>query len=381
MNSPAALISVLISSVLPPKAAPARVLQLELLHVLNALHGRRHFDRSSGMRQSERSQGCAKRDLARNRHVARKTDRTVLRCLRVLVCSTDRMSDESSATVPSPCRSSMATNATSVDRERRWAMETAFFDAEAARGLEMVAPMDPRLVARYSGHLRGYVLEEFRYSILGRLNGRRVLDIGCGEGFNSVLLARLGGMVTGVDISPKSIVLSTERARINGLANRCRFLCSPFETADLEPESFDVVWGDAILHHLIPELDSLLTRIVSLARTGGLITFAEPVALDPLLRRFRLMLPAATAATPHDRPLEPAELDLISRHLPGVSIVPFRLLGRLSRLVLPDCRSERASAWRRRTLDALALADRTLFSVPAMRRHASMAVLWARKAN
>jgi 2-polyprenyl-3-methyl-5-hydroxy-6-metoxy-1,4-benzoquinol methylase len=273
----------------------------------------------------------------------------------------------------------MTTNAVSVDRERRWTAEAAFFDAEAEQRLASLEPIDARVVDRYSGRLRRHNLEEFRYSLLGNLEGRRVLDIGCGEGVNSVLLAKLGGIVTGIDISPKAIQLSEQRARVNGVADRCRFLCSPLETADLPPESFDVIWGDAILHHLIPELSTLLPRIAAIARLGGLIVFAEPINLDPWLRRLRLMLPLGTAATPDERPLEAEELGILRRQLPDLHVVPFRLLGRVDRFVLPDYQYERAPMWRRRTLDALAVADHVLFSVPALRHSASMAVLWARR--
>ena len=34
---------------------------------------------------------------------------------------------------------------------------------------------------------------------------------------------------------------------------------SPIELVDLPDASFDIVWGDAILHHLIPELDFVVS--------------------------------------------------------------------------------------------------------------------------
>jgi SAM-dependent methyltransferase len=149
------------------------------------------------------------------------------------------------------------------------------------------------------------------------------------------------------------------------------------ETTKFSPGSFDVVWGEAILHHLIPELETLAPRIVSLVKPGGLIVFAEPISLSPGLRRLRLKLARPSAAAPDDRPLEGGEIDLLRRHFPGLAATPFRLLGRLDRFVLPDFQYERASAWRRRTLDALALADRALLAIPCLRRYASTAVLWA----
>lgn len=45
---------------------------------------------------------------------------------------------------------------------------------------------------------------------VGDLGGRRVLDAGCGEGYNTRMLARRGALMTGVDISPRMIQLARE---------------------------------------------------------------------------------------------------------------------------------------------------------------------------
>jgi len=271
----------------------------------------------------------------------------------------------------------MSTNAVLADRERRWASESAFFDAEAERHLANIRRIDPAVIARYSGPLRRYNPEEFRYRLLGDLRGRRVLDVGCGDGLNAVLLARLGADVTGIDISPKAIEAAKRRAQINGVADRCRFLCSPLETAEIDRGSFDIVWGDAILHHLLPELDTLLPRIKAAARPGGLVVFGEPINLNPRLRALRLKVPVATHATPDERPLEPQDLAILERHFPGLEVAPFGFLGRLCRLLIPDFHYESAPRWRRRALDLLERIDRVLFAVRPFRQCASRAVLWA----
>jgi SAM-dependent methyltransferase len=57
--------------------------------------------------------------------------------------------------------------------------------------------------------------KEFRFRLVQDLKGKQVLDLGCGDGTNSVLLAQRGASVIGVDLSQKSIALANERARIN----------------------------------------------------------------------------------------------------------------------------------------------------------------------
>ena len=48
------------------------------------------------------------------------------------------------------------------------------------------------------------------FSLLGRVEGKRVLDLACGEGFNSRLLARRGASVVAVDFSEKMIRLAKQ---------------------------------------------------------------------------------------------------------------------------------------------------------------------------
>src|ERR1700735_4748987 len=119
-------------------------------------------------------------------------------------------------------------------REERWREEAQFFDEWADRAAGEVRAIDPLALKRYSSpHLRRRFNKEFRFRVLGSLRGKRVLDVGCGDGVNAVLLASLGAEVTGIDVSPKAIDLATQRAKLSGVASSTRFLCSPLENADL----------------------------------------------------------------------------------------------------------------------------------------------------
>src|SRR5208337_1852452 len=160
---------------------------------------------------------------------------------------------------------------------------------------ETVSPIDPLTLARYGqGPLRRRFHEEFRYHLMGSLHGKRVLDVGCGDGRNAVLLAKLGARVTGIDVAPGAIELARKRARLNGVTDSATFVCSPLEIADFSASSFDVIWGDAILHHVIPELDTVLGELARWAKPDALMLFAEPVNLNPALRRIRLRVPVHT---------------------------------------------------------------------------------------
>ncbi|HVE85598.1 MAG TPA: class I SAM-dependent methyltransferase, partial [Myxococcales bacterium] len=139
---------------------------------------------------------------------------------------------------------------------------------------------------------------------------------------------------------------------------------------------FDVVWGDGVLHHLIPVLDLVLGKAARWVRPGGRAVFSEPVCLSATLRALRRHVPVHTDATPDERPLQRAEMEIIRRHLPDVRMRWFNLLGRLNRFVLATpLNYERSSLPRRLLANALGMADWALLSLPAVRELGSTVAL------
>src|SRR3989454_11277713 len=92
----------------------------------------------------------------------------------------------------------------------------------------------------------------------GDLAGKRILDVGCGEGEDGMILAKLGARVTGLDVSPAAIELARQRAQVNGVSERTRFVCAPLDAADLPESSFDVIWIDQGLHHGLDNLEGTM---------------------------------------------------------------------------------------------------------------------------
>jgi SAM-dependent methyltransferase len=252
-----------------------------------------------------------------------------------------------------------------------------FFDALARRN--DASPLDPLVAQRYAQARRRWHQKEFRFSLVGDLRGKRILDVGCGAGDNALLLAHRGAEVTGVDVSPASIAVARRRARASGLHARLRFLCAPIEQADLPRRGFDLIWGDGVLHHLLHALDDVLTRLVALAAPGALFVFAEPVALSRKFRALRQLVPVETEHTPDERPLEAAEIAVVRRHLPDLSIRAFGLAGRFGKFVLPGG-YEHAPLARRALVDALCLVDWIVLRPPVAQSLASTFVLWGHAA-
>jgi 2-polyprenyl-3-methyl-5-hydroxy-6-metoxy-1,4-benzoquinol methylase len=259
-------------------------------------------------------------------------------------------------------------------RQARWREEAGFFDAHAP---DEIRGIDPRVAVRYARSSRAWFNKEYRFRVLGPLAGHRVLDVGCGMGENAILLALAGAEVTGVDVSPRSIEVAERRARASGLPRLPRFVCAPIESADLPERSFDVVWADGLLHHVLPELDLVLARLRILARPGARVMLSEPVNRIPALRALRRALPIPFDATPGERPLEERELAAIRRHVPDLEIRAFGLLGRLNRFVVPRG-YEGAPLARRALANLLCAADYAILSAGPLARAGGMAVLHGR---
>ena len=67
------------------------------------------------------------------------------------------------------------------------------------------------------------------FADFARWKGKRVLEIGCGIGTDTINFARAGAKVTAVDLSPKSLEIARARADVFGLSDRIRFYCANAE--------------------------------------------------------------------------------------------------------------------------------------------------------
>ncbi len=161
---------------------------------------------------------------------------------------------------------------------------------------------------------------ERRFDALTRaaVAGKRVLDMGCGEGASSVRLLDMGAAyVLGIDISQAAIVRAEERAQPGRLEFRLGDV-----TRELEGE-FGCIFGRSILHHI--DYRGALPRLYAehLA-PGGAMLFMEPQGENLLVRLYSRLI--AAAHTPDEQSFMNSDLRWLREHYPSIELYPVNYL-------------------------------------------------------
>lgn len=199
--------------------------------------------------------------------------------------------------------------------------------------------------------------------------GKAVLDYGCGPGYLTKYLIEHGAAsVTGIDVSDGEIEQARERAEQEGVQDRTRFMVADAHATDFADDSFDLIVGDSILHHL--DMRIALAELRRILRPGGRAVFMEPLWHNPILRIGRALTP--TARTPDEHPLTTRDWEMCAEffenfehHEREFLTIPLMPLN----LVLP-ARAQRVLA---RLVSAA--DDWVLDHFPMLRKHARITFL------
>lgn len=96
--------------------------------------------------------------------------------------------------------------------------------------------------------------------------GKKVLEIGCGVGTDSVQFARGGAIVTGIDLTPSAIEIAKKRFKLFGLKGDLRV--SDAENLPFENNRFDLVYSFGVLHHT-PDTQKAINEVYRVLKVGG----------------------------------------------------------------------------------------------------------------
>jgi ubiquinone/menaquinone biosynthesis C-methylase UbiE len=111
-------------------------------------------------------------------------------------------------------------------------------------------------------------------SMAGRLDGKRALEIGCGQGFGmEIILRRFGaGRVFGIDLDPEMIARA--RKRLLGYADRADLALGSVTAIPAADESFDAVFDFGVIHH-VPAWQDAISEVRRVLKPGGIFVFEE----------------------------------------------------------------------------------------------------------
>lgn len=148
---------------------------------------------------------------------------------------------------------------------------------------------------------------------LGQRYGQRVmeaarnstcLEYGCGTGERSLEVAAVARRVTGFDISGVAIDRANQAAADAGVADKASFEVQGAESLPYADGTFDVVFGNSVLHHL--DLATAIPEMVRVMRSGATAIFLEPMGHNPIINLYRRRTPHMR--TPDERPFRREDL-------------------------------------------------------------------------
>ena len=226
----------------------------------------------------------------------------------------------------------------------------------------------------------------FILSLMGPLNGKRILDVGAGLGESSVYFALQGGDVTCTDLSPGMVETAVRLGQLHGV--EIRGIVSPAESLGVEEASFDFVYVANAIHH-IQDKRAFLAEVQKALKPGGRFFSIDPVVYNPVIEMYRRM--ATTVRTEDEAPLSHSDLQLVRSYFRDVGhchfwilslalFIKYYLLDRVhpneDRYWKRIFRETPESLWWWRPLE---FADRILTRIPLLQWLSWNIVMWGEK--
>ncbi|MBW3541419.1 MAG: class I SAM-dependent methyltransferase [Planctomycetes bacterium] len=149
----------------------------------------------------------------------------------------------------------------------------------------------------------------------GPLEGRSILDLGCGHNPTPLYFALAGARrVAACDVSPKALACVAAVASEFKVTDRVSIHQTPAERLPFDDASFDLVHGLGVLHHL--DLERAAPEIARVLKPGGRGGFVDPLGHNLLLEFARDYLPYRWkhSVKGTDRPLRYADIRRFGRH-------------------------------------------------------------------
>ena len=157
--------------------------------------------------------------------------------------------------------------------------------------------------------------EDFSAYTSKKAKKKIVLDYGCGVGSVTQKVSKLNpSKLFGIDISEVSINKAIEEAKKLNL--KIDYSVDNCEKTKFEAETFDLVFGSGILHHL--NLEKSISEINRVLKNDGEMVFLEPLGTNPLINFYRKLTPKSRSVDEH--PFLNKDFDFINSLFKQVTI-------------------------------------------------------------
>lgn len=140
---------------------------------------------------------------------------------------------------------------------------------------------------------------EAELRLLGNLEGKRVLDLGCGAGHASVAFAKAGAKVIAVDPSAEQLEIARDTADRAGVRVELQ-QAGPAELAFVRGDGIDLAWSHYALAE-VPDLDRVFRQVHRVLRQEAPIVFTLPHPAFTMFVAGPKGLDGATGAAPTPR--------------------------------------------------------------------------------
>ncbi len=196
---------------------------------------------------------------------------------------------------------------------------------------------------------------------------KKLLELGCGTAINAEQWLKLGAILTGIDISSEGIKKAQQRVASCTYKQKPEFFVMNAEKTDFKDNTFDIVIGTGIIHHL--DLKSAYKEIHRILKKDGHAIFLEPLAHNIFINIYRRLTPNMRTADEH--PLKIKDIKLLRQYFHRIDVEYFTLF---TLLAVPF----RNTFFFNSLVEFLRLIDKTLFSlIPFLGRYAWMAIIHA----
>lgn len=122
------------------------------------------------------------------------------------------------------------------------------------------------------GRITDRIEEELILGLVGPVEGKRILDVGCGDGVLGERLAQAGAEVTGLDADPR--MLAAARERPGRLEAKATFIEGDARQIPFADETFDVVVAITVLCFVV-DAERAMNEMARVLRPDGRLVIGE----------------------------------------------------------------------------------------------------------